>query len=630
MSPVCTPQWPHPTATTDTSEVRQTDSTFRFRAPAAEWYIPRREEQLIKDILGQSTPPNLLITGRTGAGKSSLLNWLAGYTKATGAQIIKCLPLSDTLRDLLALLNQHLVELLDILEIPRPALSSIPELDLQTLLRQLLRKHQGGILILIDQIERLLPFGAGANARAHEVWRALMDAIGGFKTHASLTWIFAAKEWYFLALFPSELQLRSDSFTYLTIGDLQHTEACALLERLALLEEVEIEPESIDLLATKAGGRALTLVLTFIVAKEQSVTPKKISYQYLAENEPWNEIFEADYSCLASDRQRRIILALAHEKRELVPISTITRKVSEVESCSVVEVEEEIRQLDHNYGILVEQEGFVSFVHSGFGIYIDRKHSPMYPQQWATADIAAESESKERINKEFDVPDVPYELTANILHHMANMLVSIQYGSKRLSELLDKEDWHGAKGVNKLLQQSIEQTMDSMSTWRSLAFPIGDLPASTPLKPAVEAVVRQVKKLGRRIILKDDHIPTIIRVPGTQEELALIFGEIINNAFAHSQSEDIIVTIRFRVDPQDHDVLCHVEDTGSGISAALIDKIFLPSFTTSPRGTGMGLYFIRSIMRKRGGDIWLERTSAQGSVFTLVFPIVAAEEAQDS
>lgn len=67
--------------------------------------------------------------------------------------------------------------------------------------------------------------------------------------------------------------------------------------------------------------------------------------------------------------------------------------------------------------------------------------------------------------------------------------------------------------------------------------------------------------------------------------------------------------------------LC-VSDTGSGIEASLLDRIFNPFFTTKEvgKGTGMGLAVIYSIMEAHGGHILLETEKDGGTTFRLLFP----------
>ena len=68
-----------------------------------------------------------------------------------------------------------------------------------------------------------------------------------------------------------------------------------------------------------------------------------------------------------------------------------------------------------------------------------------------------------------------------------------------------------------------------------------------------------------------------------------------------------------------------ITDRGTGISEELQTKIFDPYFTTKPTATGLGLAISYSIVKKHGGLLLLESSSADGSVFA--FYLRAAEHA---
>ncbi len=67
-------------------------------------------------------------------------------------------------------------------------------------------------------------------------------------------------------------------------------------------------------------------------------------------------------------------------------------------------------------------------------------------------------------------------------------------------------------------------------------------------------------------------------------------------------------------------------DTGNGIPAELLPKIFDPYFTTKRTGNGLGLATVFSIVRRHGGHIEVESTPGQGTTFRLWLP--AAERTQ--
>jgi PAS domain S-box-containing protein len=63
-----------------------------------------------------------------------------------------------------------------------------------------------------------------------------------------------------------------------------------------------------------------------------------------------------------------------------------------------------------------------------------------------------------------------------------------------------------------------------------------------------------------------------------------------------------------------------VGDTGPGISADVLPRIFDPFYTTKPEGTGLGLSISYGIVRDHKGTIEVESSPGRGVTFTLTFP----------
>ena len=75
-----------------------------------------------------------------------------------------------------------------------------------------------------------------------------------------------------------------------------------------------------------------------------------------------------------------------------------------------------------------------------------------------------------------------------------------------------------------------------------------------------------------------------------------------------------------------------VADTGGGIPADVLPRVFDPYFTTKPRGkgTGLGLAIVHGIVRQAGGDITVESTRGAGTRFRILVPeTLAAPAAAD-
>jgi two-component system, cell cycle sensor histidine kinase and response regulator CckA len=79
-------------------------------------------------------------------------------------------------------------------------------------------------------------------------------------------------------------------------------------------------------------------------------------------------------------------------------------------------------------------------------------------------------------------------------------------------------------------------------------------------------------------------------------------------------------------------VLLSVRDTGKGIPAEHLDRIFEPLYTTKEpgQGTGLGLSTVCTLVEKYGGEIFVDSESGVGTAFTLLFPRVDGEASRST
>ncbi len=76
--------------------------------------------------------------------------------------------------------------------------------------------------------------------------------------------------------------------------------------------------------------------------------------------------------------------------------------------------------------------------------------------------------------------------------------------------------------------------------------------------------------------------------------------------------------------PSEREAVLHVIDTGPGIPADALAKVFEPYFTTKSGGTGLGLPTTRRLVEAHGGRIEVHSEPGRGSDFSIVLPMDAA------
>ena len=108
-------------------------------------------------------------------------------------------------------------------------------------------------------------------------------------------------------------------------------------------------------------------------------------------------------------------------------------------------------------------------------------------------------------------------------------------------------------------------------------------------------------------------------VKGNPDELLHVFVNLITNAVQAMEHHGTLTLETTAVGSTTH---VRVSDTGCGIAPELMNRIFEPFFTTKPpgKGTGLGLYNIKNVIRHMNGAIEVDSHVGRGSTFTLTLP----------
>jgi signal transduction histidine kinase len=105
-------------------------------------------------------------------------------------------------------------------------------------------------------------------------------------------------------------------------------------------------------------------------------------------------------------------------------------------------------------------------------------------------------------------------------------------------------------------------------------------------------------------------------VPGDRVQLQqMILNLILNAVDAMSGVADRPRELVVGSGASDSDVFVEVRDSGSGLDAANLDRLFDSFYTTKPNGMGMGLSISRSIVEAHGGRLVATQNAPHGAVF---------------
>jgi PAS domain S-box-containing protein len=167
---------------------------------------------------------------------------------------------------------------------------------------------------------------------------------------------------------------------------------------------------------------------------------------------------------------------------------------------------------------------------------------------------------------------------------------------------------------------------------------------SEPVKRAVSvrALLETTTSLvlrGSRVALRLEVPPGLPDVEADEGQLGQALTNVVLNA-VQAMPEGGIVTATAEVSRVEAGaappapglatgryVRLRVADTGAGISAEHLRRVFDPYFTTKPQGTGLGLASVHSILRKHGGAVTVWSEVGRGTTFELWIPASASTAA---
>ena len=146
------------------------------------------------------------------------------------------------------------------------------------------------------------------------------------------------------------------------------------------------------------------------------------------------------------------------------------------------------------------------------------------------------------------------------------------------------------------------------------------MPVLAPVR--MEELLDDLKKLfpSRDIhyIYRTEDADKILMLDRSQIEQVLI--NLLKNAgeaCIEQEIPEVIIATHYEMEKRIF--MLTVTDNGSGILPDVLDKIFVPFFTTKPTGSGIGLSLCKQIMNLHGGSISVSSEIGKGSCFSLKF-----------
>ena len=144
-----------------------------------------------------------------------------------------------------------------------------------------------------------------------------------------------------------------------------------------------------------------------------------------------------------------------------------------------------------------------------------------------------------------------------------------------------------------------------------------DLDIRAEAEDALRVVEGRASECGIETrILQDGTLPHVM---ADRESLRSVFTNLVINAVEAIDGDGGSVSIKLSETGQ-NSVKVEVIDTGHGIAADDISKVFEPYFSTKETGTGLGLAIVKKAIDDHGGTISVASKEGSGTTFTIILP----------
>ena len=209
------------------------------------------------------------------------------------------------------------------------------------------------------------------------------------------------------------------------------------------------------------------------------------------------------------------------------------------------------------------------------------------------------------------------ETAAMVGHDLRNPLQGIMGAVYILKKSLGPGMDDKARDAIDLIQKEVEDSNRIMSDLldysKEIKLELGTTTPGSLIKNALAHIGREIPSNIKLLDSAKDE-PSMV---ADSSKMQRVIVNLVNNAIdAMPQAGTLTVSSS----TENGNVGISVADTGTGITEEVMQKLWIPLFTTKQKGMGLGLPICKRIVKAHGGSISVESIPGKGSTFTVMLP----------
>jgi len=238
---------------------------------------------------------------------------------------------------------------------------------------------------------------------------------------------------------------------------------------------------------------------------------------------------------------------------------------------------------------------------------------------WILRDVTAEKQAANE-REAARRTAVLAEISTILAHEIRNPLASMEL----FAELMEQDPANAAQWISNLRAgiRSLSGTVNNVLNLNSPNAPVlGPVNLSSCVQAGVDFVRPIADQGGISLVFLSAN--NALHINGNEQAIQQIVLNIVSNAIRHTATGgEVRISIRDVARKSGKAALITIADTGCGIPAEVIERIFEPGFSGSGDSPGLGLTVCKRLIEQLGGKICVSSRPSKGTSFQLEFPVL--------